>query len=137
MQKLAMTLRSYKVKKKDKAGVNPQKLAENGYTNGFVLQELQRKKVQLDTKVYSAFLKACATSPSLVGHAHAALKRIIWGPRRMKPNVATFVTRSKKVREAVCMLPWVSTLACANCKQVSQLHTLLCPAVLMSPTSDS
>ena len=66
----------------------------------FALQELQGKGVQLDTKVYTAFIKACGTSPSLVGHAHTAFKKMIWGPRRMKPNAATFVTMSRQLREA-------------------------------------
>ena len=56
--------------------------------------------MKLDTKVYTAFIKACGTRPSLVGHAHAAFKKMIWGPSRMKPNAATFVSMSRQLREA-------------------------------------
>lgn len=51
--------------------------------------------------VYTAFIKACGASPGpgLVDAAHAAFKKMIWGPRRMKPNRVTFVTMVRVLRE--------------------------------------
>ena len=42
--------------------------------------------MKLDVFIYTAFMKACASSPALLEPAHAAFKRMIWGPRRMKPS---------------------------------------------------
>ncbi len=64
------------------------------------MQELESKKVKLTTATYTAFIKACGTSPGLVDAAHAAFKRMVWGPRRMKPNQVTFVTTMRVLREA-------------------------------------
>ncbi len=64
------------------------------------MQELESKKVKLTTAAYTAFIKACGTSPGLVDAAHAAFKRMVWGPRRMKPNQVTFVTTMRVLREA-------------------------------------
>ena len=57
-------------------------------------------KVKLNTAVYTAYIKACGTSPGLVDAAHAAFKKMIWGPRRMKPNQVTFITMMRVLREA-------------------------------------
>ena len=43
--------------------------------------------------------------------------------------------KSRWGRQPGCIMPWMSTLACA--RQVSQLHALLCLAVLISPTSNT
>ena len=64
------------------------------------MQELESKKVKLTTASYTAFIKACGTRPGLVDAAHAAFKRMVWGPRRMKPNQVTFVTTMRVLREA-------------------------------------
>lgn len=64
------------------------------------MQELESKRVKLTTAAYTAFIKACGTSPGLVDAAHAAFKRMVWGPRRMKPNQVTFVTTMRVLREA-------------------------------------
>lgn len=61
---------------------------------------MQAKRVKLNTVVYTAFIKACGTSPGLVDAAHAAFKKMIWGPRRMKPNQVTFITTMRVLREA-------------------------------------
>lgn len=62
-------------------------------------QEVQGRGVKLSTGVYTAFIKACGTSPGLVDAAHAAFKKMVWGPRRMKPNQVTFVTMMRVLRE--------------------------------------
>ena len=56
--------------------------------------------MKLDKVAYTAFIKACGTSPGLVDAAHAAFKKMVWGPRRMKPNQVTFVTTMRVLREA-------------------------------------
>ena len=50
------------------------------------MQKLEAEKVKLDVVIYTAFMKACASGPALLEPAHAAFKRMIWGPRRMKPS---------------------------------------------------
>lgn len=64
-------------------------------------QELQGKGAKLNTVVYTAFIKACGASPGpgLVDAAHAAFMKMIWGPRRIKPNHVTFVTMVRVLRE--------------------------------------
>ncbi|KAA6424792.1 MAG: hypothetical protein FRX49_04966 [Trebouxia sp. A1-2] len=74
--------------------------ARQGHQAHKLMQELETKKVKLTTAAYTAFIKACGTSPGLVDAAHAAFKRMIWGPRRMKPNQVTFVTTMRVLREA-------------------------------------
>ena len=64
------------------------------------VQELAGTKVKLNTAVYTAYIKACGSSPGLVDSAHAAFKKMIWGPRRMKPNQVTFITMMRVLREA-------------------------------------
>lgn len=61
---------------------------------------MQGKGAKLCTVVYTAFIKACGSSPGLVDAAHAAFKKMVWGPRRMKPNQVTFVTMMRVLREA-------------------------------------
>ena len=75
-------------------------LARNLSMGGGAHQELQGRKVKLSTAVYTSFIKACGSSPALVDAAHAAFKKMIWGPRRLKPNRVTFVTMVRVLREA-------------------------------------
>lgn len=65
-------------------------------------QELQGQGAKLNTVVYTAFIKACGDhpAPGLIDAAHAAFKKMIWGPRRMKPNQVTYVTMMRVLREA-------------------------------------
>lgn len=74
--------------------------ARQGHQAHQLMQELESKKVKLTTASYTAFIKACGTRPGLVDAAHAAFKRMVWGPRRMKPNQVTFVTTMRVLREA-------------------------------------
>ncbi|KAL3142638.1 hypothetical protein ABBQ38_002947 [Trebouxia sp. C0009 RCD-2024] len=73
--------------------------ARQGQRAVALMQEVQGRGVKLSTGVYTAFIKACGTSPGLVDAAHAAFKKMVWGPRRMKPNQVTFVTMMRVLRE--------------------------------------
>lgn len=74
--------------------------ARQGHQALQLMQSLQESKTKLNTVVYTAFIKACGSSPDLAEHAHAAFKKMVWGPRRMKPNQITFVTCMRVLREA-------------------------------------
>lgn len=50
------------------------------------MQKLKADGEKLDTVVCTAYMKACGSSPDLLEAAHAMFKRMIWGPRRLKPN---------------------------------------------------
>ena len=78
------------------------------------MQKLEGDKVKLDKVVYTAFMKACAGSPDLLEPAHAVFKRMIWGPRRMKPS-------------QVClpMLCWAELVGQIACLSNTQLYALM------------
>ena len=56
--------------------------------------------MKLDVIIYTAFMKACASSPALLEPAHAAFKRMIWGPRRMKPSQVCVIL----ILTAICIV---------------------------------
>jgi pentatricopeptide repeat protein len=61
--------------------------------------DMQDRQVQANVVIMTSLLKALARA-GMVAECQAVFRRMVWGPARMKPNICTYRTLARELREA-------------------------------------